>query len=932
MLIAILTACIINIGQTQSIKLKGSVIDSSANPMVAATVVLLQPEDSLMISYAITGNEGQFALNKIPPGEYYLQITYIGYGNFRQPVTVTDSPLVQNVGTIFLSPANTLLEEVVVKAEHVPIAFNKDTIEYNAAAFKTKPNAAVEELLRRLPGVEVHRDGSIKAQGEDVENVLVDGKEFFGKDTKIATQNLPADIVDKVQVYDKRSEMAEFSGIDDGNEEKTINLSLKEGKKKGYFGNVEGGFGTDDFSDFFENERYKGKLSVNRFNNKSQMSILGMSNNINDPGFSFNEYINFMGGMGNFMSGGNMSLSVNTQDSGIPLGYNNSPGITNTAAGGMNFNYDFNDKTELQSSYFINRIDNNTMQSLKRQNLASSLNFDKLENSDRNNINLNHRLNSSLRIKMDSTSNLTWINRLSFNTRDFNSTSSNQTIGLGQLQNQSLNLYSNDGDQFSWFTGLTVRKKLNKPGRILSGNINLTLGDNSANAFVNNETTFFIPDNMDIEEHLLQDQLSNEDQTQYGIRLSYTEPLGKNVYLGLNLNRSNSKNEKTRSYYDIDPNDPSSRILNVPLSNQYLRNYTYNQFGSNLRMNGKKLKLSGGLNLQLSELNGTILSENVHLNRDFTYVLPRFNLEYEIGNSKNITFDYRTRIQEPRLEQLQPIVDNTNPLNIYQGNPNLKPEFIHQGSIHLMLFDQFSFTSFFANLGTRYTTNRIVNKSSIDENFRQKNTPINSDFEFNTNLYLSYGTPLKFIKSKISFDVNVTYNRGLVFVNELENKTNRWINNYTVTLENRKKEVVDIALGMSLGTSRVSYSQNSDFNQNYFDQTYFTDLTVYLPKHWSFESTIDYTRYSDEAFGEKDELFLWQAKISKNILKNERGTLELIVFDILNNNQGIDRNNSLNYIQERRTNVLGRYMMLSFNYKLSQFGSSGGMQIETQRR
>jgi len=188
------------------------------------------------------------------------------------------------------------------------------------------------------------------------------------------------------------------------------------------------------------------------------------------------------------------------------------------------------------------------------------------------------------------------------------------------------------------------------------------------------------------------------------------------------------------------------------------------------------------------------------------------------------------------------------------------------------------------------------------------------------------------MKSKISLDVNVIYNRGILFVNDLKNNTNRWINNYTLTIENRKKEVVDIAMGMSLGTSRVSYSESKDFNQNYFDQTYFTDLTIYFPKNWSFESTIDYTRYSDESFGEKDELFLWQAKISKNFLKNERGTLELIIFDALNKNQGIDRNNSLNYIQESRTNVLGRYIMLGFNYKLSQFGGNGGMEIEMKRR
>ncbi len=919
--------------QSQDIKVRGSVIDSSATPMVAATVVLLQPADSVMYTYAITGNMGQFVMNNVAPGEYYLQISYIGYGNFRQLIKVEPSPSEQNLGAIFLSPANTLLEEIVVKAEHVPIIFNKDTIEYNADAFKTKPNAAVEDLLRRLPGVEVQRDGSVKAQGEDVQNVLVDGKEFFGKDTKIATQNLPADIVDKVQVYDKKSEMAEFSGIDDGNDEKTINLSLKDGKKKGYFGNVEAGFGRDEPGEITKDSRYKSRASINRFDNKLQMSILGMSNNINDAGFSFNDYINFMGGIGNFMSGGNMSLSVNSQDSGIPLGYNSSPGITNTAAGGFNFNYDFNEKTEWQSSYFMNRIDNRTIQSISSQNISKDQSFNRIEDSNKNNINLNHRFNSSLRLKFDTNANLTWINRLSFNTRDFNSTSNLQTLGFSQqLENESSNLYSTDGDQMSWYSGITLRKKLNKPGRIISGNLDLTIGDNDDNVLVDNMTTIYDNAQGEFVNNILQDQQSTESQNQYNLGISYTEPLGKRTYLGLNARRSNNENERIRNYYDIDPNNPSSRTLNVSLSQQYLRNYTYNQFGSSIRYNGKKLRFSTGANYQMADLNGNILSEQTELNKRFSYFLPKMNIEYELGTSRNIEFRYRTSVQEPSLQQLQPLVDNSNPLNLYQGNPELKPEYSHDANIHLMLFDQFSFTSFFASINARYTKNKIVNSSFIDDQFRQINIPINSDYAFNSNVYASYGTPLKFIKSKISLDANLGYGKGILFINDLQNNTNRWVNNYTLTLENRKKEFIDVAIGMSLGTSRVSYSESSEFDQNYFDQTYFSDLTLYLPKNWTFDSTVDYTRFSDESFGSKDDLLLWQLKLSKSFLKKDRGTLELIVFDVLNKNQGINRNNSLNYIQESRSNVLGRYIMVGFNYKLSQFGGNGHMEIETTRR
>ena len=917
---------------TAQIKLKGTVIDSSTAPLIAATVVLLQPADSVMVSFAITDNQGGFVLNKIDPGQYYLQITYIGYGNFRQDITIDPEPFEQDLGTIFLSPKNTLLEQVVVKGEHVPIVIKKDTIEYNADAFKVKQNAMVEDLLKRLPGVDVERDGTIKAQGEDVENVLVDGKEFFGKDPKIATQNLPADVVDKVQVFDKKSEMAEFSGIDDGNEEKTINLALKEDKKQGYFGNIKGGFGTEDFNQISGNERYQGKLSINRFDHRLQFSLLGMANNVNDEGFSFNDYINFMGGWQNFMSGGKMNIEIDSRG-GIPFGYAESPGITHTAAGGLNFNYDFNDKTEWQSSYFINRIENNTIQSISSQNLAGDKTFSQLEDSNRDNTNLNHRLNTTLRYKGDSTIQMTWINRLSFNTRDFQSISGAETFNIdNQLENKSAIEFMEDGEQFSWTSDLTIRKRLNKPGRILTGNVSLTLGNADNIAFVDNKTDLFLDGNPHFTERVLQDQISDDQQTQYGIRLSFTEPIGNKTYLSLILNRNNYRNERLRDYYDLDPSVPSSRTYNSFLSNQYVRDYIYNSVGSNFKINRKKFKFNGGISLQLSELKGDILSENEQLEKNFTYFLPSFSIDYDFETSKNLNFSYRTRIQEPSLDQLQPLVNNSNPLYIYQGNPDLKPEYVHETNLHLVIFDQFSFTSFFANLRNSYTRNRIVDKNTIDESFRQIVTPINVDHDWNTNLYANFSTPLRFIKSKISVDANTNYNRGILFINELENNTNRWTNNITLTLENRKKEVVDAAIGTSLGTNSVSYSESEAFNQSYFDQTYFTDLSLYLPNSWVLESSFDYTRYSEETFGDQDDQAIWKASLSKSFLSKDQATLELSVFDILNQNQGINRSNSGNYIQESRTNVLGRYVMLSFNYRLAQFGALGGMEVHHKRR
>ena len=272
--------------QNRSLSISGILVDSAKAPLVGATVVLLNETDSVLHSFTLSNDAGFFELKKLPEATYILQVTFVGYGDFSKKIELLDQPI--DMGLITLSPESKLLDEVLVKAEHIPIRIKNDTIEYNSAAYKTQPHAVVEDLLKKLPGVEVGRDGTIRAQGERVDQVLVDGKEFFGNDPKIATKNLPADAVDKVQVFDKKSEMAEFTGIEDGRESKTINLALKEDKKNGYFGKAEMGYGSED--------RFEGKANINRFGQQSQLSAIAMANNTNQEGFSIEDYINFMGG------------------------------------------------------------------------------------------------------------------------------------------------------------------------------------------------------------------------------------------------------------------------------------------------------------------------------------------------------------------------------------------------------------------------------------------------------------------------------------------------------------------------------------------------------------------------------------------------------------------------------------------------------------
>jgi len=407
-----------NISIGQSYQVEGVILDASnETPLLSASVIAINNVDSLLASFGITNDSGQFRLNDLKPGSYSIQVTYLGYEAYKKDIVLTEDIGDFDMGNLMLVPKSELIEGVEIEGERVPISIRKDTIVYNADAFKTNPNDNVEDLLKKMPGIEVEEDGTIKAQGEEVQQVLVDGKEFFGNDVKIATQNLPAKAIDEVEVYDKKSDLAEFSGIDDGEREKTINLELKEDYKKGYFGNVKAGYGTD--------ERYDGKLSLNRFDKKTQLSLIGNINNINEQGFSIDSYASFVGGMGNLARGRGRS--------DLPINRGLSDGFVNTASGGLNYNYEFNKKTELRSNYFINKIENTLNDSTFRENFLSRNSYFSDQTNKQNSSNFNHKINVEIRHDIDSTSDLKVRTGFNFNTTEISNLGTTRTIQEDQI-------------------------------------------------------------------------------------------------------------------------------------------------------------------------------------------------------------------------------------------------------------------------------------------------------------------------------------------------------------------------------------------------------------------------------------------------------------------------------------------------------------------
>ena len=888
----------------QRFDVEGVVTDSLEAGLPGATVVLLEASDSTLVSYGITRDDGAFRLRRAPAGDYQLQVTFVGYEPYYTPVSVTEGNV--DVGSIALTTAVSNLDELVVTAEHIPMLIKSDTLEYNAAAFQVRPNANVEELLRRLPGVEVEQDGSIRAQGEQVEQVLVDGKEFFGNDPRIATQNLPADAVDKVQVYDKQSDMAEFTGIDDGEESKTINLALREDSKEGYFGTATGGYGNDVLQ-----SRYQGRASINRFTPGTQMSFIGNWNNVNEQGFSVSEVMGMMGGMQMAVGRGGMA--------GISLSQNASDGYSITRAGGINFNRDFSAKTSLESSYFLNGIDNNQDRILNQQQLVGS------EQSSRSNQaslqdtrTMNHRLNLSLFHKFSEGQDLRLRTNLQAASNDLDNTLNRNVLSAGDiLINNSNTLYASGGQNYGGNASLTYRKRLSERGRTLVAEASSSLNDGTVKSDLNALNSFY--DNVGnvlSSEEVLQFQSQFNDNFTDRQRLSWTEPLNKGSVLEIHGERRRVREDQNKGIYDL---LGGGSILNEALSSELEQTYTYAEGGLNLRLNRGASSFAIGADVQTAELTGNVIDQSVSIDRRFVNVLPSAMFTHEFPGNKNLDVRYRASTREPSMNELQPFADNSDPLNIYTGNPNLKPEYQHTGTVHFMLFDQFSFTNFFGYVQGQYTNDKIARSRSIDEQLRQTTTPVNVSRDWLLAGSLNFGTPIRPLGAKVNLSTQTMYNDGIEWINEQENEARVLRQSIDLRLENRNKEVIDVRAGARYTFNAAHYSLNPSLDRNYVNRTFYGEFNYYLGDAWRFTTGLDYRLFDDEVFGTGTDVPLWRAEIARTFL-DQKAEVQLVGLDLLDRNLGINYTNTGNYIQEEQINSLGRYVMLNFVYNLSGIG------------
>jgi hypothetical protein len=901
--------------------IKGLVFDTIAKQAVpAATITVLQSKDSSLVTFTMTNSRGEFSLANVPYGDYRLLVTHVNYHNVNKYFSINDANKNIDLPNIEVSDKNKVLEEVVVMAEAPPVTLIGDTVQYNAGSFKTKPNAVVEDLLKRMPGIQVEKDGTVKAQGQEVKRVLVDGKEFFGNDPKIATKNLPADAVDKVQVYDKQSDMAQLTGFDDGQSEKTINLKLKKDKKKGVFGKVNAGGGTEG--------RYQGKFNVNSFKGARQMSVIGMGNNTNAEGFSFMDILSFSGGMsqlGGGGGGGMINISSNDALSGA-MGGGNSNSINTSWAGGANYNNILGTKMEVQSNYFYNRYNPVTEQKLSRQYILPDSTYYYNQNSRTDNLSNSHRFNLTYDYLIDSLNSIKFTPTLSLQNSNNHSTSAYETLSEQLLRSNkgiSDNLSVSDGYNFNGT--LLYRKKFRRRGRTFSLSVGTTLNNSdgtgelaSINEFYNKQGNWIKTDSIN------QHSVSESEVRGYNTRAVYTEPLFKRSLLEFSVSKNESRSVSDKITHDYNRNSGKHDILNPLLTNNYQNVYGTTTAGIRLRTQKKKYNYSIGLIWQNADLEGTIKSgiKDSVITKSFYNLLPNARFQYNFTRFKNLQLDYRASTNQPSVSQLQPIPDISNPLNIKLGNPNLKQEFTHRINANYTGMNPFRNKSFFWFSSYSFTNNKIVNFDVVDSFGRKVTTPVNVNGVYNLSNDISVGWPLRFIKASLNFNTGVGYSKTIQFINSDRNNIYNVSFDPSVEISKSFKDKLDLTLRGGITFNKAKYSLQSTLNNNYLTQDYSIDAGWQLPKNFYFSTDFTYTISSKRSEGYNAKVPLWNAAFSKLFLKYNRGEMKISVHDLLNENQAIVRNTNSNYIEDQSNRVLKRFYLLSFTYSLNKMSAN----------
>jgi hypothetical protein len=902
-------------------QIKGKLVDEAGKAVDYATVAVVNAADSLLEKSSVSDKEGSFEIKDLKNGSYRLIVSQLGLKNYIIPFIISTDKPAADVGVLVMKKDIRNLNEVAVKGERAPVVIKKDTVEFNAGSFKTQANDNVEALLKKLPGVEVDKDGKITAAGKDVKKVMVDGREFFGNDPKAATKNLPADAIDKVQLIDDKTDKAKNTGIDDGQRDKVINVTLKADKKKGWFGNATAAGGTED--------RYLGQFNLNHFDNKKQLSFLFLSNNVNESGFSFEDLNNFTGGnVFDAFSSGNGSSSISVAASGRVnvngafSGVNE--GLITNHSGGVNYSDIYGKKEQLKFNVnFISVISSNMLQKFAEiQDNPNNLFTGQRTNG--HNTNNSYRLNFSFEYKMDSLTNIKFKPALSttFN-KDNSSLLSNTVNGAMDSINNISQL-------------LNGKKTSPAYGGLFSVNHKLHQGKGSINFFANGNYSKSDYDytNISASRYFVNNQGGNEfnqqasqdiNATFFNSTLSYISVLSAKHKINLTLSQSFDYRKQLADQYTLDYNGVTGKyeIIDPLLTGNFdNRNWRYTTTAG---LNKSTDEVTLNVNFAVADLGlkggFTSNSQFSTVKRDAFALVPNASFSYRKKNGPSLYLSIGTDVSLPSATDLQPVFNNTDPLYIKQGNPGLAMARSLNTNINYSYFDikNNNYISIYATFSP--TWNGFSTESTVDENGITTSRPINTNGNYTSNFGFNYGKPTKIKGLRLTAGLNGSVNRYVNIINGNENAVQRLTPGLSL---GSNYDIDALQLGIrgygTYNNAKNSYQSLAD--QHYY--TFYNTLTASVKpvKNWRVFSDVNQRLFRGTPASANTSFYIWNVALERTMLKKQNLTFSLNAFDLLNQNSGIQRNISTTGIVENdQTNTLGRYFYAKLIYKITKVGA-----------
>lgn len=881
-----------NTARGQYFTVTGTVTDSAGTTLANATAMALDRGDSTLVQFAVSRDDGNFILLKMEPGEYIMQISYVGYSTLWKEFSVLDENV--DLGLIRLSSQIEELEEFMVTADRMPFTVRGDTIVYFANAFLVRPQDMVEDLLRRLPGIDVDETGSITAQGKLVEHVLVEGRDFFGKNPTVATKNLPADAVNQVEVFDKPSDLAELTGVPDGQDERAINLELKEEAKQGVFGQSTAGLGAEHTTP----GRYYGRLSAFRFASNGQLAFIGSTDNVNQPGFGSEQLSLFSG------SGIDYSRAA-VQD-----------GYTRSFGAGINASRNLGNRSTVNASYVL--LDEDKIRQgavLQTQLLGAAgvaLDDNSIENKDGDlkhelilNADLNFGEGHDMVLRGSVSQSVSSQERM-----DSMSTSSH----LGVLQSTALTLLNNSSDNLNGRARITWRKRIADNGRSLIVQATASGRDVNDELDLYTYSHFYNGENLQTRDETYQVQELLSHSFSQSQRIELLQPVrktGKTLKTYIEYSATKRSNEK--AFSDANLNEAS---LHPFLRNDFSELYQYYRSGLNfyLQNTDGSWWIKWGMEVQHSRRKGVTSSSSQALSSASTYILPNVLGELTFSKNADLNFFYWTRIREPAIWQLQPFLDNSNPLRLFRGNPGLTPEYHHDLNIQYSLKDGYTGMSMSADIGLAYTDNLIVRTREVDNELRQSLQEKNLGGAWSGDAGFNWSMPIRKLDMRWSVDGRTDIESGIEKINGIRNESKFYRNSLRLRFEYYLGNTLEITTSTRIVWRELRYSLYQALNQRYVTGRIDGNIEWYPNADWLIEFSWDYRVMDQIIFDGRQDIGLLHMAISRYLIAG-RGRLMIEFRDLLNENQGITFTNGATSIEESRIHTLGRYIMLKFTYK-----------------